>query len=295
MRPSPLAAALGLDRAAILHADDLGLCHGGNRAFLALAGRGLVTCGSVMVPCPWFREIAEAGAADPSLDLGVHLTLTSEWRHYRWGPVSTRSRASGLMDEDGYFWRDLASLRRHLVPEAAEAELRAQVEIALAAGLRPTHLDAHMAAAMLPELLECHVALAREHGLVPVLPRRIGFAPDPDAYARTVAALEASGLPLPDGIRGTLAVPEAEARAGYRRMIAGLPEGEVTHIALHCAMPGEIEAIAPEHAGWRTREYALLAEGAVAGWCAAAGVATLGYRAVQPFWSASARPQRPQE
>ncbi len=281
---SPLARRLGLARAAILHVDDLGMCHAGNRAFLDLKARGRVTCGSVMVPCPWFREIAEAGAADPALDLGIHLTLTSEWRHYRWGPVSTRSRTTGLIDEDGYFWRDLASLQRHLVPEAAEAELRAQVDIALAAGLRPTHCDAHMAGAMLPALLGCHIALAREHGMVPVLPRQIRFAPEPVAYAREVAALEAAGLPLPDGLRGTLAVPAEETRAAYRRMVLDLPQG-VTHLALHCAMPGDIETIAPEHAGWRLREHALLAEGAIAAWCREAGIAPIGYRAVQPLWA----------
>ncbi|MBN8902292.1 MAG: ChbG/HpnK family deacetylase [Rhodospirillales bacterium] len=75
---SPLAERLGVARGVILHVDDLGMCHGGNQAFLELAAAGLVTTGSVMVPCPWFREIAEAGAADPRLDLGVHLTLTSE-------------------------------------------------------------------------------------------------------------------------------------------------------------------------------------------------------------------------
>src|SRR3954464_5685648 len=155
---SPLARRLRLARAAILHVDDLGMCHAGNQAFLALAARGLATCGSVMVPCPWLRETAEARAPAPARAPGTPLPLTSEWRHYRWAPISTRSRASGLIDDDGYFWRDLDSLRRHLVPEAAEAELRAQVEVALAAGLRPTHCDAHMAGAMLPELLGCHVA-----------------------------------------------------------------------------------------------------------------------------------------
>ena len=98
---SPLARALGVSRAGILHVDDLGMCHAGNQAFLHLAQRGLVTCGSMMVPCPWFPEIAAAGAADPSLDLGVHLTLTSEWAGYRWRPISTSSRASGLIDPDG--------------------------------------------------------------------------------------------------------------------------------------------------------------------------------------------------
>src|SRR5215216_3621701 len=110
-----LADALGLTRAAILHVDDLGMCHGANRAFLELAVFGHVTCGSVMVPCPWFPEIAQAAAEHPDLDLGVHLTLTSEWAGYWWRPISTRSRASGLIDPDGYFWPDVPSLAKNLV------------------------------------------------------------------------------------------------------------------------------------------------------------------------------------
>jgi predicted glycoside hydrolase/deacetylase ChbG (UPF0249 family) len=277
---SPLALRLGLNRAVILHVDDLGMCHGANRAFLSLTARGLVTCGSVMVPCPWFREIAEAGAVEPALDIGVHLTLTSEWTHYRWAPISTTSKASGLIDDDGYFWRDLQSLRRHLVPEAAEIELRTQVERALGAGLRPTHLDAHMAAAMLPELLPTHISLARDHGMIPVLPRHIRFAPEPAAYDRAVASLAAAGLPLPDHFRGTLPVSADQAPGAYREMIESLPNG-VTHVALHCTQPGEIQAIAPEHAGWRVREYDLLDQGLVQSWCLASGVTAIGYRDVQ--------------
>jgi predicted glycoside hydrolase/deacetylase ChbG (UPF0249 family) len=282
---SPLAQALGVERGIIPHVDDLGMCHGGNLAFLELSRRRLVTCGSVMVPCPWFAEIAEAAVAEPVLDLGVHLTLTSEWAHYRWRPLSTASAASGLIDQDGYFWRDVRSLRRHLVAEAAAVELRMQVERAVAAGLRPSHLDAHMAAAMLPELLHCYIALAREFGLVPVLPRRIGFAPDPPSYDSTVAALEAAGLPLPDECRSTLAVPPEQAWDGYRDLIGSLPAG-ITHLALHCAVPGDIEAITPQHAPWRTREYSLLADGSIDAWCRAAGVALAGYRAVQDIWLA---------
>jgi predicted glycoside hydrolase/deacetylase ChbG (UPF0249 family) len=278
-----LARRLGLERAVILHVDDLGMCHGANRAFLELAAKGHITCGSVMVPCPWFREIAEAGAASPALDLGVHLTLTSEWRHYRWAPISTRSRASGLIDEDGYFWRDVASLRRHLVPEAAEAELRAQIECALAAGLRPTHIDAHMAAAMLPELLDAHLRLAQDYGLVPVLPRAIRFAPEPDSYAAAVARLDAARRPVIDHFRGTLAVAADELATRFRRMIEALPPG-VTHVALHATAPGEIEAIAPDHAAWRTNEHALLASGAVSDWCAAAGIVPVGYREIRRLW-----------
>jgi predicted glycoside hydrolase/deacetylase ChbG (UPF0249 family) len=278
-----LARSLGLERAVILHIDDLAMCHGGNRAFLELANAGHVTCGSVMVPCPWFREIAEAAAADPSLDLGIHLTLTSEWAQYRWRPLSTTSRASGLIDGDGYFWRDVKSLRAGLVPEAAEAELRAQIECALAAGLTPTHIDAHMAAAMLPELLDAHVRLGRDYGLVPVLPRAIRWAPESASYTAAVAALDEAGLPVIDHFRGTLPVAAEETRPRYRETILGLPAG-VTHFALHATAPGEIEMIAPGHAGWRTREYALFASGAVAEWCVETGVTPTGYRAIQRVW-----------
>ena len=214
-------------RTIVPHVDDLGSSHGANEAFLSLASRGLVTCGSIMVPGPWFREIAEAGVANPALDLGVHLTLTSEWDRCRWAPISTVSPASGLIDPDGYFWRDVASLRAHLVPEAAEAEMRAQIERALAAGLAPTHLDAHMAAAMLPESLDAHVRLGGEYGLFPVLPRSIPWAPDPAAYGATLARLDAEGAPVIDHCAGTLAAPAK--RLGGRLAPAGLGLGARDH------------------------------------------------------------------
>ena len=106
MRTSNTLAALGLapaTRAAILHADDVGMCHGANTAFLELVRSGALTCGSVMVPCPWYPEIAREAAGDASLDLGVHLTLTSEWTDYRWAPLTRAGQGSGLVDAEGYF------------------------------------------------------------------------------------------------------------------------------------------------------------------------------------------------
>ena len=265
------------------HVDDLGASHGANQAFLDLARRGLVTCGSVMVPGAWFREIVEAALADPTLDLGVHLTLTSEWEICRWAPISTVSRASGLIDPDGYFWRDLASLRRHLVPEAAEAELRAQIERAVAAGLQPTHIDAHMAGAMLPELIEAHVRLGRAFGLFPVLPRSIGWAPDPVRYREVVADLDAAGAPVVDHCRGTLAVATDRLEAGWRELVAGLSPG-TTHLALHCTAPGDFAAMAPAHAGWRYDEYGLFARGLVHDLCREHDVGVTSTRALQQHW-----------
>lgn len=280
---TPLGAALGVDRALVLHVDDLGATLGANLAFLELAERGLVTCGSVMVPGPWFPHLADAVARKPSLDVGVHLTLTSEWEGYRWEPISTCSRASGLVDDDGYFWRDVEGVRRHLVPEAAEAELRAQVERAIAAGIRPTHVDAHMAAAMLPELLDAHVRIGEEYGLWPVLPRSITWAPDGARYREVVADLDAAGRPVADHCRGTFAVPAEELAGRWQAMIAGLPLG-VTHVALHATAPGEFAAVSPQHAAWRFAEYELLRAGTVARLCETHGVAVLGCRAVQAMW-----------
>ena len=283
---SPLLAALGTrqPRAVIPHVDDLGASHGANAAFLSLARSGRVTCGSVMVPGAWFREIADAAVQDPALDIGVHLTLTSEWDACRWAPVSTVSRASGLIDDDGYFWRDVASLRRHLVPEAAEAELRAQIERAVAAGLRPTHIDAHMGAAMLPELLGAHVRLGRDFGLFPVLPRSIAWPPDLDAYRACLAALDAESVPVVDHCRGTLPVEPAQLDAGWAALVEGLAPG-VTHLALHCTEPGDFTAMAPAHAGWRYAELELLASGRLSALLEEHGIAMLGTRALQRLWN----------
>ena len=277
-----LIEALGLttSRAVVPHVDDLGASHGANSAFLDLARAGRVTCGSVMVPGPWFREIASAACADPALDLGVHLTLTSEWDTCRWAPLSTVSRASGLIDGDGYFWHDVASLHRHLVPEAAEIELRTQIERAIAAGLRPTHIDAHMAAAMLPALLGAHIRLARDFGLFPVLPRSIDWPPDPAAYAEAVATIESSGAPVIDHCRGTLAVDPPQLDGAWTGMVAGLAPG-VTHLALHCTAPGDFTAISPLHAPWRIAEYDLIRRGRLDKMLADAGVAVIGTRALQ--------------
>src|SRR5205085_5246570 len=177
--------------------------------------------------------------------------------HYRWRPLSTTSRASGLIDEEGYFWRDVASLRAHLVLEAAEAELRAQIEHATTAGLKPTHIGAHMAAAMLPELIDLHVRLTFDYGLVPILPRAIRWAPERESYAAAVARLDAAGLPVIDHFRGTLPVEADVVEQRYCETFEGLAPG-ITHFVLHVTMPGEFEAMSPQHAGWLIRDYLLV-------------------------------------
>lgn len=272
-------------RILIPHLDDVGMCHGANRACLELLGAGFVTTASIMVPCPWFPEIAAAARATPSLDLGVHLTLTSEWPGYRWRPISTASPASGLLDGDGFMWRDVPSLRAHVDAGAAEVELRAQIERALEAGIDATHLDTHMGAAAVPELLAVYLALGRHYRLPVLLPRDVESYlgalavgdRDGAAYDAALAELEREGAPVIDRFRITPCVPPETSDAVYRRLIQDLPPG-TTFLSLHGNAPGDIEAISPEWAVWRTDEYRLCGDPAFHGFVRAQGVALAGFR-----------------
>ena len=103
-----LAERLGYPKDAkllIVHADDLGMSHSVNLATIKGFESGLVNSGSIMVPCPWFSEIATYARANPQADLGLHLTLTSEWTSFRWGPVTSKDRVSSLLDKTGHFYR----------------------------------------------------------------------------------------------------------------------------------------------------------------------------------------------
>jgi predicted glycoside hydrolase/deacetylase ChbG (UPF0249 family) len=294
---SSIAQALSGDataRALVLHIDDVGMCHGANVAFLELARSGGVACGSIMVPCPWFREIASAAAQDLSLDLGVHLTLTSEWPQYRWGPLSTRSPASGLIDVQGYFPRNCLDLRRQLNVEAAEIEFHMQIDRALEAGIDVTHLDTHMGAALVPELVDIYVRLGLEYRLPILLPReidsytgvlRVGDIP-PGIHERFVAQLDARALPIIDRFRMTPMPPGPNVESTYRTMIETLPTG-ATFFALHCNAPGDIEAIVPPRARWRTDEYLLFGSGAPMLWMAEAGIRAIGMREIRDLWYAA--------
>ena len=116
-----------------------------------------------------------------------------------------------------------------------------------------------------------------------MLPRAICWAPERASYAKAVARFDAAGQPVIENFRGTLPVEAEETSRRYREAIDSLPPG-VAHFALHATMPGEIEAITADHAGWRTREFALLRSGAIAEWCTEAGIVTIGYREIQRLW-----------
>ena len=128
----------------MVHADDAGMCHSVNLATTDALLSSSVQSASIMVPCPWLLEIAEFAKQHTDLDLGLHLTLTSEWKHYRWRPVAPPDKVKGLLDPEGYLWRDVRSVATHATPAEVETELRAQIERAKQFGIRFTHVDTHM-------------------------------------------------------------------------------------------------------------------------------------------------------
>src|ERR1700740_2140961 len=124
----------------IVHADDLGETHSMNAAAIKALEAGTINSASLMVPCPWFPEIADYAKSHPAADFGLHLTLTSERIYYRWGPVAPRDKVPSLVDSNGYFQHDWSPETR-IDPKDVETEIRAQVARALAMGVKPTHLD----------------------------------------------------------------------------------------------------------------------------------------------------------
>ncbi|WP_047246156.1 polysaccharide deacetylase family protein [Maribacter thermophilus] len=150
----------------MIHADDAGLSHAENRATMQSLEKGMVNSYSVMVPCPWFFEMAVFATNNPQFDYGVHLTLTCEWQHYRFGPVLPVQEVPSLVDENGFFFKKREQLRENATVEDVEKELVAQIDRALKFGLKPTHLDSHMySVGADPRFFEVYKKLGRQYGL----------------------------------------------------------------------------------------------------------------------------------
>jgi predicted glycoside hydrolase/deacetylase ChbG (UPF0249 family) len=159
----------------IIHADDMGVSHSENVATIHTMEKGVVTSGSIMVPCPWFPEIAEYAKSHPDADIGLHLTLTSEWKNYRWGPVSPADKVPSLLDQQGYFNSSTAELMKNGKGEEVERELRSQIEKALKFGINPTHFDPHMAGAVsTPDFLKVLIKLGHEYKVPVLLSKDLG-------------------------------------------------------------------------------------------------------------------------
>lgn len=132
------------DRVLIIHCDDAGMSLGSNLGIQAAVDFGTSTSVSAMMPCPWVPGFARYVQRKPDLDMGLHLTLTSEWDDYRWLPVAGKAQVPGLADEMGCLWDNNRLLKEHASPDEVELEIRAQIDRAQTLGLPVTHLDSHM-------------------------------------------------------------------------------------------------------------------------------------------------------
>ena len=236
-------------RYVIIHADDAGMSHSVNRATIAAMEQGIVSSASIMVPCPWFKEIAAYAKTHPDRDFGIHLTLNSEWDNYRWGPVAGKDKVPSLVDNEGYLWDNVEEVVANAKTVEVEAELRAQIQRALDFGVPLTHLDTHMGALVSrPDLVEVYVDLGVQFNLPVFFLRDLGDEVSDErirARARQlIEKLDAHKLPVLDHMTqlytdGTL----EEKRAQYLQAIASSKPG-VRYLILHCGYDdNELRAI----------------------------------------------------
>jgi len=239
----------------IVHADDLGETHSVNAAAIKALQGGTVNSASLMVPCPWFPEIADYAKSHPNEDFVLHLTLTSERVYYRWGPVAPADKVPSLVDQNGYFHHDWEE-NKHINAKEVEVELRAQIERALAMGVRPTHLDSHQYRLIMngKELFDVMLRVAHEYKL-PVFVTRDWFADHP--YLQ--ASLDPGDIVLDHTVTIEPEIPPEQWAEFYLTALKNLKPG-VTEFVIH---PGydddELGAATRERStwgsAWRQRDY----------------------------------------
>ena len=248
MQPNPVLKRLGLtdtDRVAVIHLDDVGMFQSSLSAYQELMDFGLVASAAVMVPCPWFPATAAYLREHPDLDMGVHITLTSEWNAFRWGPISTRDAATGMMDDEGYFYRSEEDARASGSAGAVKTEIHAQIKTALTAGIRPTHIDSHMGTVFHHKFLSHYAEAAQQHHLAAFIMRATSADMEEDGLDKDtisvadslIKRLEAEKYPLVDYFEGMpleRAFDFKERLDVAKEKFAALKPG-ITHFILHAA------------------------------------------------------------
>jgi predicted glycoside hydrolase/deacetylase ChbG (UPF0249 family) len=212
----------------LIRCDDIGMCHAVNMATKQMIKTGIPFSASVMFACPWYQEAVEVLKNQPHVSIGIHLTLGSEWKNYRWGPISGKNTVPSLVDSIGYFYptpNDL--IRRNPDIREVETEFRAQIERALASGLPVDYLDNHMGAGLYSneqrQLLE---KLAKEY--------KLGI----------------SGYYNEQGIKGFSSVPFEQQRDSMVAAVNKLEPGKTYLMVMHLGLQGpEMDALQDSNTG----------------------------------------------
>lgn len=242
----------------ILHIDDAGMSWDSNKGTTEAIENGVANSFSIMMPTPWVPGIVryvkdERGNADA----GLHLTLTSEWEDYRWGPVMGKPAVPGLVDKNGYLWGSVADVVENATPDEVESEIRAQVEQALSMGFRPTHLDSHMGTLFAdPEFLDRYIKVGIEYGIPVMFPGgHISFLRE-DYRQNTIQQLKVSGN-WEEGME--VSAPDILDQApalGEEIWASGLPVLDDLHnVSYGWNFPGDIELTDQSLQDFYTRNY----------------------------------------
>jgi hypothetical protein len=234
-------------RVVIFHVDDAGMSYDSNTGAKKAIEDGVATSLSIMMPCPWVPQCAAWLKENRDVDAGLHLTLTAEWKNYRWGPVAGRPAVPGLVDQEGCLWHSVADVVGHATPDEVEAEMRAQIDKALAMGIEPTHLDSHMGTCFQLPYIERYVKLGIEKQ-IPILifgghMQHIGaeagaFKPLVRSIARRVWD---ANLPVIDDLvtQPTRAKDYAGRKEELKTLLREMQPG-ITEIIVHCTEPTEV-------------------------------------------------------
>lgn len=265
MNDSSLIEKLGFettDKVVILHIDDVGFSHASNIATFECLDFGVASCGSAIVPAPWFLETASICKKKPTFDIGVHITLTSEYDFYRWRALSSVDPKTGLLDSERSLWRTTEEAIGRINTQAAEVEMRTQVQMAIDNGIDVTHIDTHMGTVMAPKFLPSYLKIAREFNIPAFLPRvsredieARGLGALADFYLKLLSNLEKTGTPIIDNIVTETMGDSSNKTEYYCKVIKELKPG-ITHFLFHPAkMSPELKSIAPNSAKWRDLDY----------------------------------------
>jgi len=253
-----LAEQLGYEKDAkllIIHADDLGVSHSENSSSISAIEKGAINSAAIMVPCPWFPQIAAYAKQHPEFDWGLHLTITSEWKHFKWDGVSPASEIPGLINDEGYFYESVQQAVKNGTAVEVEKEIRAQIEKAISFGIKPTHLDPHMESLFGSlDFFKTYLKLGREYKIPVLIPvnklQDAGFKKEAENYPAQVVA----HIQLHPGI-----APHRWQEA-YDSALVNMKPG-LNELVLHLAYnDDEMKAvtIGKTHwwdAAWRQRDY----------------------------------------
>ena len=263
----------------IIHADDFGMNHSVNRATMEALENGWVQSASILVPCPWFAEVATWARKNPDADLGIHLALNSEWTTERWGPISGRSEVPTLLAADGYLPLETDVVQR-ANPAEIEKELRAQIEFAKKAGVNITHLDSHMGALFITEPpFNAYLRMGREYN-VPQLLERQGNRGGAEAPAW---ATRAQSIALIDKVLGIApGVTKENWVAEYKKLLSPLGPG-VYQLIVHVAYDDpEMRGATFDHpdwgAAWRQQDFDMVKSQEWRDWLKQQGFTLVGWR-----------------